>query len=66
MARNTAVITGLASVLCTVCCSSAPTMPTGIVAKMIIQASRWSTVSTRRSRIEVRNPPAIRSQSRQK
>ncbi len=66
MARNTAVITGLANVFCTVCCSSAPTMPTGIVARMIIQASRWSTVSIRRSRIEVKNPPTIRTQSRQK
>jgi hypothetical protein len=33
---------------------------------MIIQASFWSTVSTRRSRIEVKKPPMIRTQSRQK
>ena len=41
-------------------------MPTGIVAKMIIQASFWSAVSIRRCAIEVKNPPTIRSQSRQK
>jgi len=41
-------------------------MPTGMVAKMIIQASFWSTVSTRRFAIEVKNPMTIRSQSRQK
>ena len=30
-----------------------PQVPTGIVARMIIQASRWSAVTTRRSRTEV-------------
>ena len=33
---------------------------------MIIQASFWSTVLTSRSRIELKNPPMIRIQSRQK
>ena len=65
-ARKIAVSTGLANVSCTVCWSSAPAMPTGIVAKMIIQASFWSAVSIRRRAIEVKNPPTIRSQSRQK
>jgi hypothetical protein len=41
-------------------------MPTGIVARMIIQASRCSVVVTRRSRSEEKNPPMIRTQSRQK
>ncbi len=41
-------------------------MPTGMVARMIIQASLWSSVRTRRSRIEVKKPPMIRIQSRQK
>ena len=65
-ARKIAVSTGLANVSCTVCWSSAPAMPTGIVAKMIIQASFWSAVSIRRCAIEVKNPATIRSQSRQK
>ena len=65
-ARNTAVSTGLANVFCTVCWSSAPTMPTGMVAMMIIQASFWSAVSIRRCAIEVKKPAMIRSQSRQK
>jgi hypothetical protein len=51
---------------CTVCWSSAPTMPIGIVARTIIQASCWSTVSIRRRAIEVKKPMMIRSQSRQK
>jgi hypothetical protein len=41
-------------------------MPTGMVARMISQASRWSAVLIWRSRSEVANPPMIRSQSRQK
>jgi hypothetical protein len=41
-------------------------MPTGMVAMTIIHASFWSTVSMRRRPIEVKNPPTIRSQSRQK
>ncbi len=65
-ARKTAVSTGLANVFCTVCCSNAPAMPTGIVARTIIQASFWSTVSIRRRAIEVQKPTTIRSQSRQK
>ncbi len=49
-----------------VCSAARPTMPTGMVARMIIQASRWSEVTTWRSRSEEKNPPMIRSQSRQK
>ena len=41
-------------------------MPTGMVARMIIQASFWSSVCTRRSRSEVKKPPMILIQSRQK
>ena len=41
-------------------------MPTGMVARMSIQASRSLTVSTRMWRIELKNPPMIRIQSRQK
>ena len=47
-------------------CSTSPTRPTGIVARMIIQASFWSRVCTWRCRIELKNPPMIRTQSRQK
>ncbi len=65
-ARKIAVSTGLANVFWTVCWSSAPTMPIGMVARTIIQASFSSTVSMRRWAIEVKNPATIRSQSRQK
>ena len=41
-------------------------MPTGIVARMISQASRSIGVEIRRYRIDVTNPPRMRSQSRQK
>jgi hypothetical protein len=47
-------------------CSTAPTMPTGIVARMIIQASRSSGVVADRDRSDVKKPRTIRSQSRQK
>ncbi len=41
-------------------------MPTGIVPRMIIQASRSSGVVTDRVRSDEKNPRTIRSQSRQK
>ena len=59
-------MTGLPKMTRKVCSATRPTRPTGMVARMIIQASRWSRVSTRRSRIELRKPPMIRIQSRQK
>ena len=49
-----------------VCSNSSPTIPTGMVARMIIQASFWSAVRTPRSRIDVKKPPTILTQSRQK
>ena len=66
MARNTAASSGLASTFVTSFCSTTPTMPTGIVPRMIIQASRWSGVAIRRCPMEEKNPRTIRSQSRQK
>ncbi len=66
MARNTAVSSGLAINFVTSFCSASPTMPTGIVPRMIIQASRWSGVAIRRWPMEEKNPRTIRSQSRQK
>ncbi len=65
-ARNVAASSGLANIFVNSFCSTNPTMPTGIVPRMIIQASRWSGVATRRSTMEVTNPRTIRSQSRQK
>ena len=66
MVRKTAASTGLPSITRNACSATRPTRPTGMVARMIIQASRWSPVTIRRSRIEQRNPPMIRTQSRQK
>ena len=66
MARNSAASSGLASTLVTSFCSTTPTMPTGIVPRMIIQAIFWSTVAISRSLIELKKPPMIRTQSRQK
>jgi hypothetical protein len=40
IARNTAASLGVASTFVTSFCSRTPTMPTGIVPRMIIQASR--------------------------
>ena len=57
---------GLPKITRNVCSNSRPTRPTGMVARMIIQASFWSTVRTPRSRIEVKKPPMILIQSRQK
>ncbi len=48
------------------CSKPTPTMPTGIVATISIQASFWSGVVMSRSRSELKNPLMIRSQSRQK
>ncbi len=65
-AKKAAASSGLANTLVNVFCSAAPTMPTGIVARMIIQASRSSGVVIDRVRSDVKNPRTIRSQSRQK
>ena len=65
-ARKTAASSGLANTFVNSCCSATPTMPTGIVARMIIQASRSSGVVIDRVRSDVKNPRTIRSQSRQK
>ncbi len=65
-ARNSAASSGLANTLVNTFCSATPTMPTGIVARMIIQASRSSGVLTDRLRSDEKNPRTIRSQSRQK
>ncbi len=64
--RNSEAGIGFPNTTRNVCSPTSPTTPTGIVARMIIQASRWSVVSTRRSRIDVKKPPMIRTQSRQK
>jgi hypothetical protein len=66
IARKIAVSSGLANTLTNTFCSSAPTRPTGIVAKMIIQASRSSGVETERVRSDEKKPLTMRSQSRQK
>ena len=65
-ARKAAASSGLAKTLTNSFCSAAPTMPTGMVARMIIQASRSSGVLTDRLRSEEKKPRTIRSQSRQK
>ena len=57
---------GLPKITRNACSNSRPTIPTGMVARMIIQASFWSSVRTRRSRIEVKKPPMILTQSRRK
>jgi hypothetical protein len=66
MARNTAATMGLPKITRNGCSATRPTSPTGMVARTIIHASLWSAVSTRRSRSELKNPPMIRIQSRQK
>ncbi len=65
-ARNAPATTGLPKITRNGCSATSPTTPTGMVARTIIQASRWSAVSTRRSRTELAKPPAMRTQSRQK
>ena len=66
MIRNTPATMGLPKISRNGLSATTPTRPTGMVARMIIQASRWSRVWTRRSRIELKKPPMIRIQSRQK
>ena len=66
MIRNTPATMGLPKISRKGLSATRPTRPTGMVARMIIQASRWSRVCTRRSRIELKKPPMIRIQSRQK
>ncbi len=65
-ARKSAASSGLANTFVNTFCSATPTMPTGMVPRMIIQASRWSGVVTDRRRSDDRNPRTMRSQSRQK
>jgi hypothetical protein len=64
--RKTAAGAGRPSTVRNVCSSSSPARPIGIVATMIIQASRSSAVSTRRYRRDVTKPVMMRNQSRQK
>ena len=66
MIRNTPATMGLPKISRNGLSATTPTRPTGIVARMIIQASRWSRVCTSRWRIELKKPPMIRIQSRQK
>jgi hypothetical protein len=48
--RKMAAGIGLPRTVRNMCSSSRPTMPTGIVARMISQVSRWSAILTWRSR----------------
>ena len=66
MIRNTPATTGLPKISRKGLSATTPTRPTGMVARMISQAIRWSRVCTWRSRIELKKPPMIRIQSRQK
>ena len=66
MTRKIAARIGLPNSTRNSCSNATPTRPTGIVARMIIQAIFWSTVVISRSRIELKKPPMIRTQSRQK
>ena len=66
MIRKMAARTGLAKITRNSCSANSPTTPTGMVARMIIQASFWSTVVTSRSRIELTKPQKMRTQSFQK
>ena len=66
MIRNTPATMGLPKISRNGLSATTPTRPTGMVARMIIQASFWSRVRTWRCRIELKNPPMIRTQSRQK
>ena len=76
MNRNDAVRSGLLKTVRNVCSSAMPASPTGIVARMIIQASIWSVFCGWNRRvsgagemtcpIEAKNALMIRSQSRQK
>ncbi len=64
--KKMAAASGLANSVRNVCSSASPMMPAGIVAMMMSQAIRSWTVSTLRWRIELKKPPMIRTQSRQK
>ena len=69
--RNTAARIGLPNRTRKVCSATRPTRPTGMVARMIIQARISSRVATRgchrcQCASEVKKPPMIRTQSRQK
>ena len=74
--RNDAVRIGLLKMVRNVCSSATPARPTGIVARMIIQASIWSVFCGWNRRvsgageiicpIEAKKALMIRSQSRQK
>ena len=66
MNRKIAARIGLPNSTRNSCSKTRPTSPTGIVARMIIQAIFWSTVTISRSLIELKKPPMIRTQSRQK
>ena len=67
---------GLLKMVRNVCSSSSPAMPTGMVARMIIQASVWSVPcgsnrlvpgsGAMTCRSEAKKAPMIRTQSRQK
>jgi len=76
MARKIAARIGLPKKTRNSCSNASPAMPTGIVAKMIIQAS-FSFTDRNCHRLvpgsgramwpsELKNPPMIRTQSRQK
>jgi hypothetical protein len=66
MARKIAARIGTPNSNRNACSNTSPTMPTGIVAAMIIQASFWSVVSISPLRIELTKPLMIRTQSFQK
>ena len=76
MTRKMAARMGLPNRTRNSCSNLIPTSPTGIVATMISQASRWSadcschlpvpSAGWMNWRIEEKNPPMIRTQSRQK
>ena len=76
MTRKIAARMGLPNRTRNSCSNTSPTSPTGIVARMIIQASRWSAVCSchlpvpatgwMNWRSEEKNPLMIRTQSRQK
>jgi putative SOS response-associated peptidase YedK len=76
MIRKMAARMGLPNRTRNSCSNMSPASPTGIVATMISQASRWSAVCSCHRlvpsagwmtwRIEAKNPLMIRTQSRQK
>ena len=66
MVRKMAAASGFANSVLNWCSKRSPAIPTGMVATMSIHAIRWSAVSIRRVRSVAKNPPMIRTQSRQK